>query len=336
VAYTIITGTAVSGDADYNGLDPADVSGTNLDNDGGAGWSTLFNPDQVTLDLTGSGASVSIFGENLPTGVDAVQVQLLHPDAVQVTLAECAGVFAGGLSIPPTESATAPGTGSDRSSLFGCYLVGQDISNNTGEVMTFHLERVGAFTEDQVVSFGLVGELGTQYSDGGVVIAPGTTNHLVVSSVATGVTLSGSVDLEFCDAPATCFPITVELEGAGTSVQTSADAAGNWTLESVSPGTYTLTASASGHLSREQQGLVVGASDQVVATTELLGGDLDGNAYVNIQDISGMASKFGQPSTNCAVDGLPADLDCNGLVDINDLTGAVGNFGAAGPTPWQE
>jgi hypothetical protein len=113
-----------------------------------------------------------------------------------------------------------------------------------------------------------------------------------------------------------------------------ADPFGNWNLENVPSGTYTLTASAAGHLSREYTGLVVGTTLSPLPTTRLLGGDVNGDGLVNLQDISAMSAQFGQDTVNCHAGGMPADLDCNGVVDIDDITASKVNFGKLGPIPW--
>jgi hypothetical protein len=54
--YTIVTGNAVSADPAYDGLDPPDVSVTNLDNEGGG-----FTVNPVMLTTTEKGGSATFF-----------------------------------------------------------------------------------------------------------------------------------------------------------------------------------------------------------------------------------------------------------------------------------
>ena len=73
IAYTIVAAPAVSGDPDYGGLDAADVSVTNLDDEVPAGVSvTAIVPNSmsagttVTVTISGSGfaAGASVTFEN--------------------------------------------------------------------------------------------------------------------------------------------------------------------------------------------------------------------------------------------------------------------------------
>ena len=71
VAYTIVTGAATSGDPAYQGLDPADVSVTNLDDDGAAGVSI---------------SDASVAEGDAGTGILTFTVTLTPPSSQTVTV----------------------------------------------------------------------------------------------------------------------------------------------------------------------------------------------------------------------------------------------------------
>ncbi len=64
----------------------------------------------------------------------------------------------------------------------------------------------------------------------------------------------------------------------------------------------------------------------------LIIGDVDNAGGINIDDLTGMLSAFGDSTGDPNF--IPfADLNCDGAVNIDDLTGLLSNFGAAGDVP---
>ena len=60
---------------------------------------------------------------------------------------------------------------------------------------------------------------------------------------------------------------------------------------------------------------------------------------VNINDVSASASLFGQPAVDCHAMGDPLlyiDFDCGGFININDISVVASNFIQGGPRPWVE
>ena len=169
------------------------------------------------------------------------------------------------------------------------------------------------------------------------------TNDLTVSQ---GVTVKSDsngngVELQNCLAPTCGFHalglVEVEIDGPGFNASTTVAQDGSWSFDGVPAETYTVTASAPGHLSRQLTGLVVGAADVVVTDgNPLLAGDVDGNQFNNINDITSITPNFGQVAIDCFINGKPSDFDCNNFININDITVAVSNFGVGGPRPWVE
>jgi hypothetical protein len=146
---------------------------------------TTFNPGVVRLDATGVSATIAVETINLDAGADAVQINVQHPEFLEVSSPNCAGIFGDGTAIPVR---TVPG-----GSGFGCFLIGTDVSGPTGPVMTFQITRVQDFATEQIVTLGLKDGEGTHYSDGGASIGPGangpgTTSGLTVTPSGEPVT----------------------------------------------------------------------------------------------------------------------------------------------------
>ena len=240
----------------------------------------LFRPDVVGLGAIGSVTTAKVVVEDISPEVNGIQLNLQHPETLEVSSPACVGVFAGGFTTPlaPTDGGT----------LLACALIGA-VSDTSGDAMTFELTRVGDFEETQVVTFGIGGPDGTQLSISGIGEPPGTTNDLVVHPRPD---IPGVTTLQFVNSSK---GVELTLTGDGFSGEAAADVDGDWSLFGVPEGIYTLTASAPTFLSSQLTGLVVGVSeDIIVPTNELLAGDINGNAFVEINDITGIIGNFGK------------------------------------------
>lgn len=121
-------------------------------------------------------------------------------------------------------------------------------------------------------------------------------------------------------------------------------------------GTYTVRASYPGYLSAEKTGVTVGTTpaDVLIGTTNLSGGDVNGDGAINILDIvtiigsmgtstapvgssvSSCSALAGTQSTGDVTPPTDSALDINddGVIDISDLAIAAGNFAKSAPTAW--
>jgi hypothetical protein len=160
---------------------------------------------------------------------------------------------------------------------------------------------------------------------------------IVVSQGVAGTAVSGTVTLQGRTAT---FPTavghgiaTVTLDPGRLSMSVIAD--GSFQISSVPPGTYTLTASAPGYVSRQRTGLVVGSTPVAITPVQLRCGLVDSNEFVNINDITATVASFGKTLAN-RVDALGRFVDQNGdgFVNINDITCVVSGFGTTSPLPW--
>ena len=112
------------------------------------------------------------------------------------------------------------------------------------------------------------------------------------------VTVRGVTTLQFRSS--TDGQVKVTLTGSGVSSLATrtriAGALGNWNFAEVATGVYTLSACASGYLCAELVSLEVGSTDVVVPEIQLKAGDIDGNGFVIINDITGTIANFGLDS----------------------------------------
>ncbi len=131
-------------------------------------WSTSFRPTTVVLPYIGSSYFITVETVMVPSEAEGVQLNIQHADNISVTSPACGGIYVGTIVLGPTP---VPG-----GTLIGCLLLSGNLSATTGNVMTFVVTRVG--TGDALLSFGLGGQLGTQFSDRGTSIGPGITNTL--------------------------------------------------------------------------------------------------------------------------------------------------------------
>lgn len=107
------------------------------------------------------------------------------------------------------------------------------------------------------------------------------------------------------------------------------DAAGNFTFESLEPGTYTLTANSPGFLAATCAGLTH-QGDTLLASVTLLAGDVDDNHVVNIVDAVAIGSALGS-----AEPGQVTDLNADLKVDVLDLILMAVNFDQTSENnPW--
>jgi uncharacterized repeat protein (TIGR01451 family) len=155
--------------------------------------STSFRPNGATLANKGDSVIVTVETVGVDTGVDTFQINIQHPDTLDISDPTCIGIFSGGLSFPLTGN--IPGIGN----LTGCTRT-DGATGTTGDVMTFRITRVGDFTEPQVVRFGVGtdcggdvddNELGTQFFKAGVPVCPGVTNTFTVEPF-----LAASIDIQ--------------------------------------------------------------------------------------------------------------------------------------------
>jgi len=286
--------------------------------------STSFSPTTLALGAVGATGTVTVKAMGVPANADGVQINIQHSADVTITSPACVGIFSGAFAVTPR--ATTGGT------LLSCFFVTGDVKGATGDVMTFVVTRAG--NGNPLLTFGLGGSLGTQYSDAGTAIGPGVTNTLQITG---GATITGTVTLQGRTA---AFPAgvghgiaTVTLSPGGVTVNVNVD--GSFQISNVLAGTYTLMASAAGYVSRERANVVVMANPVSMPAAQLRCGLVDSNIFVNIHDISATVASFGKVVFG-RVDALGRYVDQNGdgFTNIHDITCVVSGFGSTSPQSW--
>lgn len=128
------------------------------------------------------------------------------------------------------------------------------------------------------------------------------------------------------------------LDAAGTTlrasgpltVATTTNTTGDYRLDDLAPGAYTLTARRPGWLCAER-GVSLAAGQTLTApNVRLLAGDLDESDSIDLFDLVRVAYLYDSPAATEPV----ADLNNSGAVDIGDLVLVAMNYGATCPQPW--
>lgn len=96
-------------------------------------------------------------------------------------------------------------------------------------------------------------------------------------------------------------------------------------------GCYVVSAFMAGYLVSELEEPVCVSVGEVadVGPTKLWGGEVTGDHNVDIRDVTYIAARFGGADSS-------ADVNKDGSIDILDLSMAAANFGKRGPTSWQD
>lgn len=128
------------------------------------------------------------------------------------------------------------------------------------------------------------------------------------------------------------------MDAAGTALRisgpvtatTTTNTSGDYRLEDLAPGAYTLTARRSGWLCAERNVTLAAGQTLTAPTVRLLAGDLDASDTIDLFDLVRVAYLYDSPASVEPV----ADLNNSGVVDIGDLVLVAMNYGATCPQPW--
>lgn len=249
--------------------------------------STSFSPSVISLSAGGA-ATVTITTAGVDAGVNGAQFNIQHPSNFTVSSPQCAGIFSGGTPTGP--SAVAGGD------LIGCFLLSGSISGATGNSMTFALTMTsaGSSTTSTLITFGVGGGFGTQYSSGGSSVGPGSTGTLTVVPCCT---LSGKTTLQFRSSTTgptgPIVKITVASTDGSVTKTVLASDDGSWTTSAPSGLSYTVKAEAFSYLTAQSSSFTLTA-DKSLPATVLKVGDINGDGFVNINDVTGVVGNFGK------------------------------------------
>lgn len=125
-------------------------------------------------------------------------------------------------------------------------------------------------------------------------------------------------------------PVTISLYNQDSILAASIPVNPDGTfLFTVSPGAYTLTASASGHLSAQASVTVTGGGTATLPTIDLPAGDIDNNGVIDQFDAMTVGMSY-----NTAIPAA-ADLNNDGIINVLDLEILARNYRKTGPVVWQ-
>lgn len=143
-----------------------------------------------------------------------------------------------------------------------------------------------------------------------------TSPVLLGTLIGQGVNVSGTVTLE---GRTDYSGATVTLTGNGEPLTAQTDKTGAYSLDGVATGNYTLTITMPGYLSYTKTTLAV-ADSLTVDAKHLLGGDVNGNNQVTIDDLSAVLTAY-LTTTDSA-----EDINGNGQVTVDDLSILLSNY----------
>jgi hypothetical protein len=156
----------------------------------------------------------------------------------------------------------------------------------------------------------------------GLTDLPASSTVLTINDVVQDGTLDGQV--------LASKTVTVNVYNPDTTLAatTTANVDGTFSL-TVPAGTYTVEATASGHLSAEGPATVTAGNTTTMPTISLLAGDIDGNGVIDQLDALTIGINY-NGTTPAA-----ADLNNDSTINVLDLEILAENYRQTGPTAWQ-
>lgn len=125
-------------------------------------------------------------------------------------------------------------------------------------------------------------------------------------------------------------PVTVSLFESGNTLVTSVTANPDGTFSLTAPaGSYTVTASAAGHLDAQGSAVLSPGNITTKPTISLLAGDIDDNNVIDQFDALTIGINYN------AANPAAADLNNDGIINVLDLELLALNYRETGPTVWE-
>lgn len=141
-------------------------------------------------------------------------------------------------------------------------------------------------------------------------------------------TIAGTATLQAAGSGATARAVTVNVTNLLYQSNAQFAAGGTFSIAIPTAGNYTLSATASCHISAAKESVDAPSAGH---SATLLAGDVNGDDLVNIQDLSAIGSLFGQTGIfTCA----NMNADGAGTINILDLSLTASNYGKVGPIAW--
>jgi hypothetical protein len=140
--------------------------------------------------------------------------------------------------------------------------------------------------------------------------------------------IAGSVKYAHLETAAGILLTLTRPDGSTLELPVSAD--GQFLFSSMTPGTYTLVASAPRYLSAQAEFSLEQGKAVQLPPAELLAGDTNEDSVIDLLDAALIAANFDGPATVAE-----ADLNGDEWIDVRDLTIIGLQFGMAAPINWQ-
>jgi len=122
---------------------------------------------------------------------------------------------------------------------------------------------------------------------------------------------------------------TIPAESGGSGQRTQ-----NFTFQDIEPGTYSIVITKAGHTRFTINNVIVNGDVDLrlsplaeVQTITLIPGDVDGNGWVNMDDVTLVMNRLGMSVGNLIGNEILLDIDGNGWVNMDDLSIVFGNLG---------
>jgi len=158
--------------------------------------------------------------------------------------------------------------------------------------------------------------------DDGLTDLPASSTVLTINDVVQEGTLNGQVLASKA--------VTINLYNPDTTLAATvaANPDGTFSMTALA-GTYTVEATASGHLSAEGPATITAGNTTTMPTITLIAGDIDGNGVIDQLDAMTIGMNY-----NSAVPDA-ADLNSDGTINVLDLEILAANYRETGPSVWQ-
>jgi len=158
--------------------------------------------------------------------------------------------------------------------------------------------------------------------DDGLTDLPASSTVLTINDVVQEGTLNGQVLASKA--------VTINLYNPDTTLAATvaANPDGTFSMTALA-GTYTVEATASGHLSAEGPATITAGNTTTMPTITLIAGDIDGNGVIDQLDAMTIGMNY-----NSAVPDA-ADLNGDSTINVLDLEILAANYRETGPSVWQ-
>lgn len=158
--------------------------------------------------------------------------------------------------------------------------------------------------------------------DDGLTDLPPSSTVLTINDIVQEGTLNGQVLASKA--------VTVNLYNPDTTLAATvaANPDGTFSMTALA-GTYTVEATASGHLSAEGQATITAGNTTTMPTITLIAGDIDGNGVIDQLDAMTIGMNYNSASPDAA------DLNSDGTINVLDLEILAANYRETGPSVWQ-